>query len=148
MLSASAACAEKHPQPAEARAGMVTRDFTPKQTRNWRGAEQKTLHCVIWYPAVETAIETKQFIGPPDAPLFEAGSATPHAPFEPSLGKWPLIVLSHGTGGSAMQLAWLGRRWHVRGLLLSRLTIPGTTPPPTRRSRRRAWRCGGSARPI
>ena len=125
MLSASAACAERHPQPVEARVGMVTRDFMPKQPRNWRGAEQKSLHCVIWYPAVDTAIETKQFIGPPDAPLFEAGSATPHAPFEPSLGKWPLIVLSHGTGGSAMQLAWLGTALARAGFIAVAVDHPG-----------------------
>ncbi len=125
LLATGAACAEKHPQPAEARVGMVTRDFTPKQPRNWRGAEQKTLHCVIWYPAVDTAIETKQFIGPPDAPLFEAGSATPHAPFEPSLGKWPLIVLSHGTGGSAMQLAWLGTALARAGFIAVAVDHPG-----------------------
>jgi hypothetical protein len=61
LLAASAAGAEKRPAAAaDARVGVVTREFTPKQMRNWRGAEQgKTLHCVIWYPAVDTAIETK-----------------------------------------------------------------------------------------
>ena len=108
LLAASAASAEKHPAPSEARVGVVTREFTPKAQRNWRGDEHKTLRCIIWYPAVDTAIETKQFIGPPDAPLFEAGSAMPHAPFAPLLGKWPLVLLSHGSGGSAMQMAWLG----------------------------------------
>src|SRR3978361_1193334 len=83
------------------RVGLASRTFQPTATRNWRGAEAHELHCVIWYPAVNSAIETPQLIGPPGAPLFEAGSAMPHAEFAPSLTKLPLIVLSHGTGGTA-----------------------------------------------
>ena len=62
----------------------------------------------MWYPAAENAVETQQVIGPPDAPLLLAGKAAEHAAMAPALEKWPLIVLSHGTGGSAMQMAWLG----------------------------------------
>jgi predicted dienelactone hydrolase len=121
-----AAGAEKRPAAAaDARVGVVTREFTPKQMRNWRGAEGKTLHCVIWYPAVDTAIETRQLIGPPDAPLFEAGSATPHAPFAPALGKWSLILLSHGTGGNAMQMAWLGTALARAGFIAVAVDHPG-----------------------
>jgi len=118
--------AEKRaPVAADGRVGVVTREFTPKQPRNWRGAEQKTLHCVIWYPAVDTAIETKQFLGPPEAALFEAGSATPHAQFAPSLGKWPLVLLSHGTGGSALQMAWLGTALARAGFIVVAVDHPG-----------------------
>jgi predicted dienelactone hydrolase len=118
--------AEKRPPvQTEPRVGMVTREFTPKQARNWRGAARKTLHCVIWYPAIDTAIETKQLLGPPDAPLFEAGSATPHAPFAPALGKWPLVLLSHGTGGSAMQMAWLGTALARAGFIVVAVDHPG-----------------------
>jgi len=121
-----AASAEKRPPAqSQARVGVVTRDFTPKQPRNWRGAQQQTLHCVIWYPAIDTAIESKQLIGPPDAPLFQAGSAMPHAPFAPALSKWPLILLSHGTGGNAMQMAWLGTALARAGFIAVAVDHPG-----------------------
>jgi predicted dienelactone hydrolase len=121
-----AAAAEKRPAvQTEARTGVVTREFTPKQMRNWRGAPQKALHCVIWYPAVDTAIEAKQWIGPPGAPLFEAGSAMPHAPFAPTLGKWPLVLLSHGTGGSALEMAWLGTALARAGFIAVAVDHPG-----------------------
>jgi predicted dienelactone hydrolase len=126
LLAAGAASAEKHPAaPSEARVGVVTREFAPKAQRNWRGDERKTLRCTIWYPAIDTAIETKQQIGPPGAPLFEAGSATPHAPFAPALGKWPLVLLSHGTGGSAQQMAWLGTALARAGFIAVAVDHPG-----------------------
>jgi predicted dienelactone hydrolase len=119
-LASAAACAQ-----GTAKVGLATRVFHPTATRNWRGAEHKELHCLIWYPAVDTAAETKQFIGGPDAPLFEAGTASPHAEFAPSLAKLPLVVLSHGTGGSALQMAWLGTALARAGFIAVAVDHPG-----------------------
>jgi predicted dienelactone hydrolase len=108
-----------------ARVGLTTRVFHPTATRNWRGAEHKELRCTIWYPAIDTAIETKQFIGPAETPLFDAGSAMPHADFPPSLRKLPMIVLSHGAGGSALQMAWLGTQLARAGFIAVAVDHPG-----------------------
>jgi predicted dienelactone hydrolase len=120
--------AEK-PKPAgvdpNARVGVIMRVFHPEARRNWRGAEKKELDVTIWYPAIDTAIETKQYIGPPEQPLFEAGSATPEAPFAPHLEKLPMIVLSHGSGGSALQMAWLGTALARAGYLAVAVDHPG-----------------------
>src|SRR5208282_5190288 len=69
---------------------------------NWRGTDDHTLNGIIWYPAEDSAGEKDQYIGPPDAPLFYAGRAAKDATLAPSFGKFPLIALSHGTGGSAI----------------------------------------------
>jgi predicted dienelactone hydrolase len=119
-LFASAAQAQ-----TSAHVGLATRVFHPAQTRNWRGAEHKELRCTIWYPAISTAVETRQTIGPPDAPLFEAGSAAPDAQFEPSLRKFPLVLLSHGSGGSAAQMAWLGTALARAGYIAVAVDHPG-----------------------
>ena len=122
--------AKKPKEPANdsiAKVGVVRRIFTAAQIpakRNWRGAKAE-LDAVVWYPAINTAVETRQFIGPPDAPLFEAGSAMPHAPFAPSLGKWPLVLLSHGTGGNSMQMAWLGTALARAGFIAVAVDHPG-----------------------
>ncbi len=105
--------------------GTVTREFTPVKPRNWRGAEMHSLHVTVWYPAAESAIETQQFIGAPDRPLFEAGMAMPHASFAPSLEPFPLILLSHGTGGSAAQMAWLGTTLARAGFMAAAVDHPG-----------------------
>jgi predicted dienelactone hydrolase len=107
------------------RVGLATRTFHPTASRNWRGAEHQELHCVIWYPASGDSIESKQFIGPPETPLFEAGSAAPNADFAPSLAKLPLVVLSHGSGGSAAQLAWLGTALARSGFIAIAVDHPG-----------------------
>lgn len=125
--SRGATLAQKHastPAP-EAKAGLVTRDITPTAHRNWRGATEHSLHVTVWYPAADTAIETPQIIGPPDKPIFEAGAAMPHAPFAPSLEPFPLILLSHGTGGSAQQLAWLGTALARAGFIAAAVDHPG-----------------------
>jgi predicted dienelactone hydrolase len=110
---------------ANARVGVVTRVFHPVAARNWRGAEAKELDAVIWYPATDTAIETKQVVGDPKHPLFVAGSAMPHADFAPHLERLPLVLISHGTGGSALQMAWLGTALARAGYLAVAVDHPG-----------------------
>ncbi len=105
--------------------GMTSRVFHPKTQRNWRGAEHQELRVTVWYPAAENAVETQQMIGPPDAPLFMAGKAAEHAAMAPALDKWPLIVLSHGTGGSGMQMAWLGTALARAGYIAAAVNHPG-----------------------
>ena len=110
---------------ANAKVGVATRMFHPKEMRNWRGDDKKELRVMVWYPAVNSAHEVPQVIGPPDAPLFEAGSAAPNADFEPLLRKLPMIVLSHGSGGSAEQMAWLGTALARSGYIAVAVNHPG-----------------------
>jgi predicted dienelactone hydrolase len=123
------AAAEKKPRVAavdpNARVGVVTRVFKPAGQRNWRGAAAKELDAVVWYPAVDTAVETKQLVGEPGRELFVAGSAMPHAAFAPKLEKLPLVLLSHGSGGSAMQMAWVGTALARAGYLAVAVDHPG-----------------------
>jgi len=90
--------------------GESSRVFKPGHARNWRGAKTEALLATIWYPvnADGKLYEEPQMIGPPDGPLFLAGGAAVNAPIATSQGKFPVVMLSHGTGGSALQLAWLG----------------------------------------
>lgn len=120
--------AEKRPkrqEPVNFKAGMTTRVFHPKAQRNWRGAQHQELRVTVWYPAAENAVEAEQEIGPPDAPLFLAGKAAEHAAMAPALEKWPLILLSHGSGGSAMQMAWLGTALARAGYIAVAVDHPG-----------------------
>ena len=109
----------------EYRVGVTERVFHPEARRNWRGAEHKELRCTVWYPAVSTAAEVEQVNGPPDAPLFVQGNASPHAEMAPALDKRPLVLLSHGTGGSAAQMAWLGISLARAGMIAVAVNHPG-----------------------
>jgi predicted dienelactone hydrolase len=105
--------------------GFSLRQFRAPQPYNWRGSEDQTLSGIVWYPAESSDGETDQSIGPPDAPLFYAGRAARDASLAPSFGKYPLITLSHGTGGSALQMAWLGAYLAARGYIVAAVNHPG-----------------------
>ncbi len=119
------ALAQKGPGPQPDKAGVVTRDIEPTARRNWRGAATHRLHVTVWYPAAESSHEEAQFVGLADPPLFEAGMASPHAAFAPSLSPFPLILLSHGSGDAAQQLAWLGTRLARAGFVAAAVDHPG-----------------------
>lgn len=128
LVISHAVKAQKHAKPQEPanfKAGVTTRVFHPKAERNWRGAQHQELDVTVWYPAAENAVEAQQEIGPPDAPLFLAGKAAAHAAMPPALDKWPLILLSHGSGGSAMQMAWLGTALAHAGYISVAVNHPG-----------------------
>jgi predicted dienelactone hydrolase len=128
VMAVSAGASDKHAKPetqTQFKVGVTERVFHPKERRNWRGAEHQELDVVVWYPAAENAVERPQVIGPADAPLFLAGSAAEHAAVAPALDQWPIILLSHGTGGSAMQMAWLGTALARAGYIAAAVNHPG-----------------------
>jgi predicted dienelactone hydrolase len=106
------------------RVGRMTRSFVPPGSYDWRGAQTHALVTEIWYPASSSATEQQQWIGGPSRPLFDAGKAAPNAELATS-SKRSLIVLSHGTGGSALQLAWLGTVLAAHGYIAAAVNHPG-----------------------
>lgn len=120
MVTATAADKREAVQP-QFKAGVTTRVFHPKVQRNWRGAQNHELDVTVWYPAAESAIETPQHAGPD----FDAGTAAEHAAMAPAMEPWPIVLLSHGTGGTAMQLAWLGTALARAGFVAAAVNHPG-----------------------
>lgn len=105
--------------------GIANRSFVPNGSYDWRAAQTHALLVTIWYPASASAVTRPQTLGPPGAPLFIAGSAAPDAKFPDLPHKFPLVLLSHGTGGLAMQLAWLGSYLAARGYIAAAVNHPG-----------------------
>jgi len=107
--------------------GESSRVFKPSHARNWRGAKTEALVTTIWYPVSADAkevVEQPQSMGTP-IPIFEAGSAAVDAPLAAVPSKFPLVMLSHGTGGSAMQMAWLGTVLAQHGYIAAAVNHPG-----------------------
>jgi len=104
--------------------GVTMRDFSPAEPYDWRGAGLHALRATIWYPAAADAREQPQWIGPPIVPFVSAGSAAPEA--TPAAGpRRPLILLSHGFGGTASDLAWLGAALAAHGFVAVAVNHPG-----------------------
>jgi predicted dienelactone hydrolase len=85
--------------------GLKRFSYQDETRSNWAATGPRPLVTDVWYPAVDTAVETDIFIGSPDFPVFKAGKAAREA--ESLTGSFPLILLSHGTGGASLQLGWL-----------------------------------------
>lgn len=105
--------------------GVAQRSFLPDKVYNWRKAAHHELLTTIWYPADASAVEQPQWIGPAASPLFSAANAAPAAKLSASPAKLPLIVLSHGTGGSALMMAWLGAALAQHGYIAAAVNHPG-----------------------
>jgi predicted dienelactone hydrolase len=103
--------------------GAVTRRFVPQGTYNWRGAATHALVTSLWYPAVPGTSVSEHDIGPPGSPLFHLGEWAEDA--RAAKGRFPLIALSHGTGGSAQIMAWLARALASRGYVVAAVNHPG-----------------------
>ena len=82
------------------------------------------LRITVWHPAKNDAAETLLDIGPPGKPLFKPGSAAPDASFEDDVPR-PVILLSHGFGGTARMMAWFGTALARRGYIVVAVDHPG-----------------------
>ncbi len=79
----------------------------------------------VWYPAAADAVEQDGVIGPPGKPVFDVGPAAPDAPFAPDGARLPVILLSHGFGGSARMMGWFGIAMARDGYVVIAVDHPG-----------------------
>ena len=103
-----------------------THRMAPDPTASLRDAEHRPeVRVTIRYPAVADAVEHDIAIGPPDDPLFNIGSVAPDAAFAPGGDRRPVILLSHGYGGSARIMGWFGIALAREGYIVVAVDHPG-----------------------
>jgi predicted dienelactone hydrolase len=78
----------------------------------------------VWYPTPDGAGEKPLLIAPPDRPLFASGQAAPDAPVQD--GHHPVVLLSHGFGGTARSMGWFGTALANAGFVVIAVDHPGT----------------------
>lgn len=135
LAAASWTHADPAPSPHDAyQVGEAVRTFHPATTREWRGAQQQALVTRIWYPVARAAQAVPHDIGPPGHPLFRGHPAIDNAPVAVTQTAYPLLVFSHGTGGSADELDWLASALAAHGYIVAGVNHPGnnTLAPLTR----------------
>lgn len=107
-------------------AGVTEWTVHPTESRNWRGAPLQGLRCMLWYPVSLQTPETPQAFGIAGLPaLFQAGRAARDAAPERSAAHLPLVVMSHGLGGTADQFGWLAPELARHGYLVLAVNHPG-----------------------
>ncbi len=102
--------------------GRMFLDFVDPARPNWTGTGPRPLATTVWYPAAETSAEEPWSLG-----IFKFGTVAPGATILPSAEKFPLIIVSHGTGGAAAQLSWLAEQLATAGYMVTAVNHHGNT---------------------
>jgi predicted dienelactone hydrolase len=90
---------------------------------NWDGSGPRPLRWAAWYPTIDKAKAVPLSSGSRFLHEPVARDAAAHA----DAGKYPVVLLSHGTGGVAEGLEWLGRRLAQAGFVALGVNHHGNT---------------------
>ncbi|MEL6364926.1 MAG: prolyl oligopeptidase family serine peptidase [Pseudomonadota bacterium] len=104
--------------------GMMRLSYEDDSRRSWDGERARPLSAWVWYPAAAIG-PAERIAFPENRPVFDGGLARRDAPL--GTDKAPLVLLSHGTGGSAFQMMWLGRRMAEAGFIAVAIDHHGNT---------------------
>lgn len=119
VLALAAGCA-RSPDREDA-VGRMHRAYFDGQRTDWQGERARPLAATVWYPAAAGSAESDWTIS-----VFRFGRSALDAPFADT-HKRPLILISHGTGGSAGQLSWLAERLVREGFVVAGVNHHGNT---------------------
>ncbi len=107
--------------------GMTSRDFEDSERTEWAGEGPRPLVTTIWYPTESSQDASEVTIGNPEDPLFIAGKAQGNPRVSDEHDRYPLILLSHGTGGAGQHLMWLATRLAEQGYIVAAVNHHGNT---------------------
>jgi predicted dienelactone hydrolase len=107
--------------------GMLTRTYADEARKAWEGTDPRPLVTVIWYPAAPSRKVEYVFEGPVETQVFDSVPVATDAPIARTKAKYPLVLLSHGTGSSALQLIWFAHHLASRGYIAAAVNHHGNT---------------------
>jgi len=108
--------------------GIITGVLLDKTRNNWAGDGPRPIAWVAWYPADNDAHGEKLSIKSTAKaePFIITGGYT-NAAINSTQKSWPVVLLSHGTGGSALGMDWLGSRLATAGFIAISVSHHGNT---------------------
>jgi predicted dienelactone hydrolase len=130
ISAAAAACnrdSSLSPVPNQGPVGRAVRTWVDESRPSWTGTGSRPLSVQVWYPTSDNAVEHDWVVGPSSAPLFMAGHSAENAALPSTQVKHSLVILSHGTGGSSVMLAWLGEALARNGYVAAAVNHHGNT---------------------
>jgi predicted dienelactone hydrolase len=107
--------------------GMSSRDFTDPERTEWGGEDPRPLVTTLWYPTDAAQDSFEVTIGNPEDPLFIAGEAQGNPALSRASEEYPLVLLSHGTGGAGIHLMWLATTLAEHGYIVAAVNHHGNT---------------------
>jgi predicted dienelactone hydrolase len=103
---------ERHLVTTDATAALRDADHRPQ------------VRVTVWYPAAADAKEERIDLGPPGKPLFVIGAVAQNAAFADARPR-PVILFSHGFGGTARMMGWFGVPLARAGYVVIAVDHPG-----------------------
>ena len=97
------------------------------QRQAWRTDMPRPLAWSAWYPTSRDATVREKLVGPPGAEVFTMGAIAQGADINRDQARWPVVLLSHGTGGMAQSLAWLANHLAAAGFVALGVSHHGNT---------------------
>jgi predicted dienelactone hydrolase len=104
--------------------GKRTLLLEDKNRPNWAGPGNRPLLTEIWYPASDDAVTETFKFGSPEA-RFQFDAIALDGVIKEQSSKYPLVLLSHGTGGSALGMGWLGQYLASQGYITAAVNHHG-----------------------
>ncbi|WP_337268811.1 alpha/beta hydrolase family protein [Oryzifoliimicrobium ureilyticus] len=96
----------------------------------WDASRPRPLAWTAWYTAAEDAVPTRSSL----KSLFRREAVAVEAPLAASTRSFPLVLLSHGTGATALALEWLAHRLAQQGYVVLGVDHHGHTGSETYRA--------------
>lgn len=93
--------------------GLRTGLLLDASRRAWTGDGSRPVRWTAWYPAAEDAVVIDE-----ETADFVIGAIAPGAELNDSSLTYPVVLLSHGTGGTAISLSWLAARLAEAGYIV------------------------------
>lgn len=106
--------------------GFTTGNLEDSSRSNWAGDGSRPLAWSAWYPTEDTVGEAA-VPDEPDRSSFITDESVVDAHLASRQETYPLVLLSHGTGGTAAGLAWLGQRLAKAGFVAIGVDHHGNT---------------------
>jgi predicted dienelactone hydrolase len=118
IFAVAAACGATgtgmHRDSAPGQLGQASQTVGTTKVRFEDNARNRPLVTRLWYPA-DAKVESK----PTALDWIFVAHAVPEAPMAARPDKLPLVLLSHGTGGSTSSLVWIAERLAAHGYLVA-----------------------------
>ncbi|MEQ8708904.1 MAG: alpha/beta hydrolase [Rhodospirillales bacterium] len=106
---------------------MTTSRTEDRNRPNWNGNGPRPLAWTAWYPAEVSQTRLRDDDGKPGTSFFIDPGAVRNAPLADASPTWPVVMLSHGTGGTMSGLGWLGVRLASAGYVVIGVDHHGNT---------------------
>lgn len=114
----ASACVVERDKPV----GLRFCHYSDASRRSWSTSGPRPLETVLWYPAKKGTKESSHTVS-----IFKTGVYAKDAAFPDGDRKYPLILLSHGTGGSVFSIAWLAEALARDGYIVAAVNHHGNT---------------------